>query len=167
MVRDLLRLLPRMTTKPWPTLACLLLAVRCAHQRDEPDRRWSTKARLGCYRVVLQRPLRTLFPVPTRLELRPEQSRCDSARNDFDALADIDARRGHHHGHWSPEGDSRVRAVWGGDFYGVAFELVDSDGELRGTAVTFQDVGNDSDTVKAALVRQACSPPADAGHPER
>jgi hypothetical protein len=157
----------RMTTSPRPTLVCLLLAVDCAHQRDETDRPRPTAARVGCYRVELQRPLRTPFPVPTQLELRPEPSHCPFARHDFDALADIAARRGPAHGHWSPENDNHVHVAWGGDFYGVAVEVADRDGELRGTAVTFQDVGGEFDRVKAALVRQPCSPPAAADHTER
>jgi len=152
-----------MKTRPRTEFAWLILAVGCVHQLDDAVRRQPTKEEIRCYRVVLQRVLRTQLPVPTRLQLRGNKSRCDFARNDFEAVADDDAERRHVHGHWWLEDDKRVRVVWGGDFYGVAFDLVESDGQLRGTAVTFQDVGDDSDTVKAALVREVCSRPPDAG----
>jgi hypothetical protein len=149
-------------TRPPTGFGWLILAVGCAHQLDDAARRQPTKEQIGCYRVVLQRVLRTQFPIPTRLELRGNESRCDFAGNDFEAIADGDAQRRYVHGHWWLGDDKRVRIVWGGDFYGVAFDLVESGGQLRGTAVTFQDVGDDSDTVKAALVREVCSRSPDA-----
>src|SRR5688572_15338832 len=148
-----------MKSRRWPRWALLLLTVGCAHRPREPGRAEPTSKQLGCFEVVLRRPLRTPFPIPKRLELRSEGSQCIFAPNDFVALADDDARRREAHGHWWLEKDGHIRVAWGGDFYGVAFTLLESDGQVRGTAVTFQDVGEDSDSTVATLRRAACVPP--------
>lgn len=141
-------------TRQWTRFACVLLAVGCAHQ-GQATRPQPTNEQLGCYQVLLRRPLHTSFPIPQRLELRAERSQCAFARDDFLALADEPAGRRHAHGHWWREDEKHIRVVWGGDFYGVAFDLQDRD--LRGTAVTFQDVGDESDRAEVALMRVACS----------
>ena len=147
-----------MKSRQWPRWVLPLLTVGCAHQSGGPTRAEPTSKQFGCFEVALLRPLRTPFPIPKRLELRSERSQCVFAPNDFVALADDDARHREAHGHWWLESDGHIHVVWGGDFYGVAFTLLESDGRVQGTAVTFQDVGEDSDSTVARLGRAACVP---------
>jgi hypothetical protein len=154
LVRGLPRIVLQLMLR-WTRFALVMLAVGCAH-RSQAARPQPTNDQFGCYRVALRRPLHTLFPVPKWLELRADRSQCAFARDDFVALADEPAGRRHAHGHWWREDEKHIRVVWGGDFYGVTFDFRDRD--LHGVAVTFQDVGDESDRTEVALVRVACSP---------